>query len=57
MESIQSWSRALRGPVSSPGFAAFLEPQRVLGVVDGLVSVTQRAWSLLPITHGSGRMQ
>ena len=57
MESIQSWSRAVRGPVSSPGFAAFLEPQRVLGVVDGLVSVTQRAWSLLPITHGSGRMQ
>ena len=32
------------------------EPSRVLGVADGLVSVTQRAWGLIPLARNRIRV-
>ena len=49
METTVLHHRALRAQASPLSILrAACDPQRLLGVVDGLVSVTQRAWGLVP---------
>jgi hypothetical protein len=52
MEATSSLNRA-RGTsrTTTIGIFSHADPGRVLGVVDGLVSVTQRAWGLIPVTQ------
>jgi hypothetical protein len=50
METTASHHRASRAQyASSSTLAALSAPRHLLGVVDGLVSVTQRAWGLVAV--------